>query len=514
MGSDLHQLGRGWIPQAGLALGLLAVGLAAAGPTAFAEDAASPDLPPPPQTPIGEVTLRQCIALALHNNRALLSARLDREDERTALWVAEGKFWPDLQIRSTRAFARDGANGDWAFADAVTSFEATLQIPTGGQLSLVNDIARGAGSGPNAYNSALSVRFSQPLLKGAGWAASQASVRIARATERMGALRFERAVGDVVAAVARAYRRLVQSHRRVEISTRSLARANALLETNRYLIQAGRMAEVAVVEAERDVAVRELVLVDAENALDAARLALVDLLDVDSDTALSPTEATLATESAAGDWEPTTALALTHRPEYLAALLRVENAETELLLARNSRRWTLAATFAVDVATSDREFAGAVGGPLRMAEDGDLRAGLELAVPIGDRSLKARVVRAGNDLRRAQHDLDELRQSIDIAVQRGVREVAARQRQVALAARAGALAERALDAERKRLNLGLTTNLRMILFEDDLVRAQNSELDARIAFLNARTALDQTLGTTLRTWGIEVASVERLAPRE
>ena len=492
---------------------MFAIGLAAAGPTAFAEDAASPHLPPPPQTPIGEVTLRQCIVLALHNNRALLSARLDREDERTALWVAEGKFWPDLQIRSTRAFARDGANADWAFADAVTSFEATLQIPTGGQLSLVNDIARGAGTGPNAYNSALSVRFSQPLLKGAGWAASRASVRIARATERMGALRFERAVGDVVAAVARAYRRLVQAHRRVEISTRSLARANALLETNRYLIRAGRMAEVAVVEAERDVAVRELVLVDAENALDAARLALVDLLDVDSDAALAPAEAALATDGAAGDWKPTTALALTHRPEYLAALLRVENAETELLLARNSRRWTLAATFAVDVATGDREFAGAFG-PLRMAEDGDLRAGLELAVPIGDRSLKARMLRAGNDLRRAEHDLDELRQTIDIAVQRGVREVAARQRQVALAARAGALAEQALDAERKRLNLGLTTNLRMILFEDDLVRAQNSELDARIAHLNARTALDQTLGTTLRTWGIEVASVERLAPRE
>ena len=491
-------------------IALLAVG----GAIAFGDEAPSAESTLPVQADLGEVTLRECIALALHNNRGLLSARLDRDDDRTALWVAEGKFWPDLRIRSTRDFARDGTSADWAFADAVTSFEATLRIPTGGQLSLVNSIARGAESGANAYDSALTLRFSQPLLRGAGFAASRASVRIARATERMGALRFESAVSDVVASVARAYRRLVQAQRRLEISSRSLGRANELLETNRYLIEAGRMPEVAMVEAERDVAGRELVLVDAENALDAARLALIDLLDVDSDAALMPTETALATEGAEMDSEPTTALALTHRPEYLAALLRVENAETELLLARNSRRWTLATTFAVDVAADDREFAGAFGGPLRMADEGDLRVGLELAVPIGDRSLKQRVLFAANGLRRARHDLDELRQSIDIAVRNGVREVDARRRQVALAARASALAEQALDAERKRLNLGLTTNLRMILFEDDLVRAQNSELDAHIAYLNALTALDQTLGTTLRTWDIEVESVERLGAGE
>lgn len=458
------------------------------------------------------LTLRECINLALRNNHRLLSARLDREDQRTALWVAEGKFWPDLRIRTSREFARTSADAEWAFADTVTSFEATLRIPTGGQVALVNSIARGTGE--DAYNSALTLRFEQPLLKGAGLAANRASVRIARATERMGALAFERAIGDVIAAVARAYRRLVQAHRRVEISSRSLARAQDLLETNRHLIRAGRMAEIAVVEAERDVAERELVLVEAENARDAARLALIDLLDIETNTPLTPAEAALATEGARPDVEPTTELALAHRPEHLAALLRIENAETELQLARNSRRWSLATTFSVDVAGADRHFGDAFGGPLRLADDGDFRAGLELSVPIGDRSLAARVVRARTGLRKAEHDLAELRQSIDIAVQGGVRDVDVRLRQVGLAARAGALAEQALEAERRRLNLGLTTNFRMIVFEDDLVRAQNSELDATIAYLNALTSLDQTLGTTLRTWGIEVEAVEQLGPDE
>ena len=104
----------------------------------------------------------------------------------------------------------------------------------------------------------------------------------------------------------------------------------------------------------------------------------------------------------------------------------------------------------------------------------------------------------------------ELRQAIDIDVRNAVRDVDARRRQVALASRASELALRKLDAERQKLNLGLTTNFRMIQFEDDLVRAQNSELEATIAYLNALASLDQTLGTTLQTWGLEVERVERL----
>ena len=141
---------------------------------------------------------------------------------------------------------------------------------------------------------------------------------------------------------------------------------------------------------------------------------------------------------------------------------------------------------------------------------GDLRVALRLDVPIGQFAERQRYVNARADLGRTRTDLAELRQAIDIDVRNAVRDVDARRRQVALAARASELALRKLDAERQKLNLGLTTNFRMIQFEDDLVRAQNSELEATIAYLNALASLDQTLGTTLQTWGLEVERVERL----
>ena len=456
-----------------------------------------------------EVTLTECIALAMRNNRRLVNARLNRAVQRFALEVAEDKFWPDLVLQSSRRFGKTGADGNWTFADAMTSSQVTLRVPTGGEMALLNSVASG-GEGTSTYDSALTLRFRQPLLKGAGFAVNRASVRIARADERINALVFEGAIGDVIASVAHAYRGLVQAQRRTEISARSLQRARALLQTNQSLIQAGRMARAALSETEGDVAERELVLIGSENAVDAARLVLINLLDIDSETPLRPAPEVLAATPQRPAFGPSMELALAHRPEYLQALLRIENARDELLLARNNRLWDLSTTFEVDVDGGDRTFLRAAGEPFQLVDEGDYRVGLQLRIPLGDKTLKQRVLRASASLKQAQNDLAELRQSLEINVRNAVREVDVRWRQVALARRASGLARQTLEAERQKLNLGLTTSYRMILFEDDLVRIENREIDAAIGYLNALTSLDQTLGTTLQTWGLEVEGVERI----
>ena len=487
-----------------------------------------------------DLALTDAIALAMRNNRRLVNGRLDRAVQRFALVVAEDKFKPDVNIGSFQRFETE--EGGWARDDYGATVAATLRLPTGARLDLVNAVA-GGGFGAPGFDGALTLRFTQPWLKGGGIRVNTASVRIARATERIDALVFERAIGDVATAVVVAYRNLLQAEQRVGISARSLQRAQDLLATNRALIRAGRMAELEVVQAEADVAERELVLVGAENRLDRARLTLIDTLDVDTDAVLHPTE-TLNVDRArsagarrmaehcagapngaapegtaqntppAGNCQaapaPMIALALENRPEYQQALLRVQNAEAQLLLARNNRLWDLSTTVAMDVGANADSFGVAFDRPFGLVPDDDLRVALRLDVPIGEVAAKQRHLNARASLARARTDLAELRQSIDIDVRNAVRDVDARLRQVALASRASELAARKLQAERQKLNLGLTTNFRMIRFEDDLVRAQNSELEATISYLNALASLDQTLGTTLQTWGLEVEGVERL----
>ena len=107
-------------------------------------------------------------------------------------------------------------------------------------------------------------------------------------------------------------------------------------------------------------------------------------------------------------------------------------------------------------------------------------------------------------LERSEISLKELRETIEIEVLDALRNIDIQWKQVKLAKMARELSEQKLKIERKKLNVGKTTNFQIVSFENDLVTAQNSELDAIIGYSNSLSSLDQTLGTTLRTWKIEV----------
>jgi outer membrane protein TolC len=66
------------------------------------------------------------------------------------------------------------------------------------------------------------------------------------------------------------------------------------------------------------------------------------------------------------------------------------------------------------------------------------------------------------------------------------------------------LAEKKLNIEQEKLGAGRTTNFQFVSFQRDLQTAQLNELSAMTAYLNSLTSLDDTLGTTLATWKIDV----------
>ena len=429
-----------------------------------------------PPAPDLYLTLPETISLAIRNNRGLINSRLDRAIQKFALEVAEDEFRPDASIGPSVRF---DSSGDWDGRAEIRS-DVSLRVPTGGKFVV------------SWYDTDLSeVRFTQPLLKGGGIAVNTASLKAARLQEELNILALKAAVGSTVTSVIRAYRGYVQAGRRLEIHTRSLQRAKELLATTRVLIAAGRLAERDIVQPEADVARRELGLTEARDSVDAARLALIDILDIDSRTRIHPTE-TLNVDSVEADIDREMETALRHRPDYRQALLQVERDETELLVARNNRLWDLSATYST-----------------RFADTGDSRSvELNLNIPFGDLSPKQRYMQADIALRKARNQLAELRQKIDIEVRDALRKVDVRFRQIELARRTRDLAERKYEIEKGKLGLGLSTNFRVAAFEDDLVSAQNREVETAIAYLNALTDLDRTLGTTLQRWQIDI---ERIA---
>ena len=462
-------------------------GFLATGEPASAED--------PPER---ELTLAECIALAVRNNRDLAVNRLGRLSQRLNLEDAEDEFRPrpriDLSAKgnSDVSGAKRANTSTLGFAPTVT-----MSIPTGGSFTLTP--THTATSDANVTQRT-TFTFSQPLLKGAGTTFGTASVVRARRTERTNALSFRGTVASRVAETIRAYRKLIQSIRAVEIAERSLERARDQLAVNRVLIETGRMARQDIVQTEASVADRELSLTEAEGRLNIARLDLIDILDIDGRTRIVPTEP-LRLEPAEIDRDESVETAFRNRPDYLTALITVENAELALAEAENARKWGLNLTAEAGFGHSGRSLSEAYS-----RFDDDYSVTLNLGIPIGANVDMARRAHAKAKiaLKQSRLRVTELRQSIEVAVHRAVRDVEVQWRRAELARQARELAERKLDTERTKLNAGLSSNFRLVRFEDDLVRSQTSENDAIIAYLDALTALDQALGTTLDTWGIDV----------
>lgn len=454
-----------------------------------------------------DLTLQDAVVLALRNSRSLTNARLSRAVERYALRIAKQEFRPQLTL---------GAYSDRDVGDTTTETSGILsavrlRIPTGGELSLasrVADLDPEPGGGAS-HSSVIDLTFTQPLLRGAGFAVGGARLRTAKTAEEINILAFRASIIDLTTGVIRAYRAYIQAGRRDEIALQSLERARELLRVNRLLVQTGRMAERDVIQTEADIARRELDAIASQGGLDAARLILIDILDLDTETRFGKTDVLDPgqVEKVALDAEAGIATAFANRPDYLGALLGLRNAETQALVAKNDRWWDLSLTLGTSFTGADNSYADALGELDRQGH----RVALDLSIPVGPAASGPAELawrRAEAFVAMSRNNLDDLRQRIDIEVRNAVRNVNLALRQADLARKARELAQQKAEIERQKLSLGVSTNFQLVAFENDLVLAENAELDAAVGYLNAVTELDRTLGTTLGRWGIDIDRVE------
>lgn len=460
-----------------------------------------------------DLTLRSSILLALRNNREVVNARLDRVAEQLALQVAENEFRPYVTVGPYLDRRHFEPSSKTTAAGVGT--EMTLRIPSGSTLGVGWRVSGEDGDiqSRERYANELEFAFRQPLLRGAGVEVNTAAIKIARYADEINVLALRQTIMDVVSSVIRRYRAYGQAERRVDIRSRSLDRARELLAVNEMLVETGRMAARDIVQTQADIAGRELQLISARNRFDAARLALIDILDMDGQTRLRladtlHTENTADAELANTDVMRGVEAAFEHRPDYLGALLGIRIAENRVVAARSERLWDLSATLSARFRHAD-ETLGGVAGPL---DNTDYGVRLALKIPIGPAAVdpaERAYVKAKIDLRKARNNLRNLRQRIDIEVANAVREVQDSTRQVDLARTARELVEEKMEVEKEKLRLGLSSNFHLVAFENDLVAAQNRELDSIVVHLDALTSLDRTLGTTLESWNIDIQGVSR-----
>lgn len=457
-------------------------------------------------TPRGQpLTLAQAIHLALVNNRTLEKAGLDRESQRFDLRVAEDEFRPDVNLLTGVQYNPVTVGGvETTTRSASTSAAVTQRVPTGARFGLVWDnFATGLSTQTaKTYDSSLLLQLDQPLLRGAGLRTNLANLRVARLSEETNILEYKRIVMNTITSVVFSYRTLLQAQRQVEVSRAGVERAREQLRINRALVSSGIIPPVEIIQTEADIANQEFNLLTAQSIRDSARFALVRILDVDRSTIYHPVDE-IAVPDFTLDFDTARRLAYQNRPDYQQVLQGKQVAQLSEYAARNNRLWALNLNSRYRLAGTDSSFPSALDRSFSRLNE-DWAVGVTLQVPIGDLTREQTHLRARIRDQKASLDVTEVTENIEIEVRESLRTVDLALRRAKVAAVARELAERKLEIEKGKLQVGRTTNFAIVTFQNDLITARLNEIGAQIAYLNSLTSLEQTLGLTLGVWGVRI----------
>ncbi|MEL6902595.1 MAG: TolC family protein [Cyanobacteria bacterium J06606_4] len=481
-------------------------------PRLFPASPRSPEAPSEADR-IVELNLPDLISIVVRGNRDLQNSLLERVVQRQTLEEQESVFDPQLtpraSIRADRTFSDSGIisevigpdgeletfdrRGDSTrFSERLELF-STLRTPLGTELEL--------SVAPLTDASRVDLNISQPLLRGAGQAVNRAPVRQARITESNNVLALRQEVIDTITTSILQYTTLVQRQEAVDIQAQALERRRQQFEIVSALVEAGRQARVELVNSERSIAEAELALQDAQNQLSQANTDLLNLTG--SEVAyqfIAPEDAidllfeTAVRRAASFDLDALIQTAYTIRPDYQQAQAQLKIEDLNLLQARDNRRWSLDWE---STARLDDDFSQAA-------------TGLRLERTFGDESLNTAIARSQTNILQQQNAIAQLEETIRNQVGDRLRDVNSGFAQVEAAQRATEAARLQLQVTQEKFALGRdgTTLFDITQQEENLVVAQNAELQSRISVLNSIAEIDRVTGTTIDSW----RSLANLAP--
>jgi outer membrane protein len=134
----------------------------------------------------------------------------------------------------------------------------------------------------------------------------------------------------------------------------------------------------------------------------------------------------------------------------------------------------------------------------------DWGVGVNLSIPIRNRTAQADQVRSQMEYRQSQMRMQQLYTQIRINVINGVYAITNDRAAVQSSESARDYAAQALDAEQKKYRLGASTTANVLQMERNLATAEDNVISAVAAYARDRSSLGQILATTLDKYGVSL----------
>lgn len=481
-----------------------------------------------------ELTLRDCIEIALRNNMDIEVARFDPRISNTAIDQAWGSFDPSVylaarnneedrlsyfgyEVQGTESSRWLASGYDQTFTPGTNvSFDFFLRNNTSEQST------GGESTSSDSWLADGQLTVTQPLLRNFGKDLNKRGIYIAQNNLDISHEVFRGQVIDVLNGVQAAYWNLKYTIGWLEVQKQSLERAQDLYELNKVKVEVGALPPIEITTAEAEVAARQVGIIIAENdvleAKDTLRQVLnlaVELSDWERDV-IPVDDADFAPVEL--DWRQELDEAFAHRPDLTQARLDMKNKQIEIDFRQNQVKPDLSLEAGYghaglnqdqfDPVTGERVGTASLGDALKGMVDGDLMdwyVGATLTVPIRNRTAKANHAAAKLEKTKAELSLRRLEQQVVVEVRTAIRTLVSSAEQVTASRKSVQLAEEKLAAEEKKFENGLSTSYNVLLMQEDLVEQQSEYGRSLLDFKKAEYGLEAAKGTLLDYIGVEMA---------
>ncbi len=459
------------------------------------------------------LTLDDAIRLALANNQRVKVSAFSPDIARANLLAEYGRFDPALTFR--RSYSEN--EFPVATSPLVTQLTQTddysLALDGTTPWGLTYSLGATANNERGTFNRFSDsfitfggVSITQPLLRGFGFGAGLAGVRVAKANRGISDWQHRQTVIDTVTSVILAYNNLVQARDNLRIARLSRELAAQLLSDNEKRNRIGSLSDADVTQARARVANREESILFAERSArdieNQLRLLLGESAFANTG---APIEITPLAPAADAAVNPADDLKRAYdlRPDYQAARLGVTIQRANQALAQNQLLPRVDFVGSYGYNGNDRDFA-ASRAQVRHADNRAYSAGVVVRVPLALAEGRGRARAAKLSLRQTEADLSRLEQDIAVAVTAAAGQIETTGQRVAATLNAYELAKQALDAEQKRFRAGTSTTFFVLQLQEQLSAVESGYYRALADQRRAIANYQRELGTTLAKYNIKL----------
>jgi len=392
-------------------------------------------------------------------------------------------------------------------------------------------------------NSNFRFTLSQHLLQGFGFAPNRRFIRIAKNNREISDVAFRLQTITTVNQIENIYWDLVFAYENVRVQQETLAFAQKTLGDTKKQVEIGSLAPIEVVRAQSTVATNQQNLITAQNNLQLQQLLMKNALSRTLvDPRLAGAEVIPTSVVELPPQEPVTPIddlvndAISHRAELAEARINLTNTEISNKGVRSALLPSLdlfafyggSGIGGTQNALSTCGNPGApppglcvppgsisstsYGSTLNSLVDStapDKGVGLQLNIPLRNRTAQSTQVRSELEYRQAQMRIQQLENQVRIEVRNAQFTVQGNRAAVEAAQAAVEFARQSLEAEQKKYNLGASTTTLVLQNSTSLATAESNLVSSMANYAKSRVDLDRVTGLLLDRAGILINDAER-----